>query len=309
MMISTKPISSPSRTEKYPPPLMMKFLRTNPGSRSRGRSRSSPMFIRKKNTTVFESQQEPSSPKVTCIGQVRVRRSSNKPCSNRAPCSCLWLRNTLFSHHFLKKLQPKSFRPFRRKWDLVFRFGCCRTGEIGDQSNRKSKNIEDESDDEDELEAHVKVAALNLSSPPKNALLLTRCRSAPYRSSSLASQFWGSPLEAASETEEGCEENRALQHLQQMENREVSESEVNCGESEGKLRFSRENEGSINGKFKEESDIGEVETGGAVILLRRCKSEPARRGERLNLEASFWRHRRLGFAEPCSPHACDKLIN
>ncbi|THG18831.1 hypothetical protein TEA_017470 [Camellia sinensis var. sinensis] len=270
MMISTKPISSPSRTEKFPPPLMMKFLRTNPGSRSRGRSRSSPMFIRKKNTTVIESQQEPSSPKVTCIGQVRVRSLTRRS----------------------KELQQSSL-----------------TGEIGDQSNQKSKNIEDESDDEDELETHVKVAALNSSSPPKNALLLTRCRSAPYRSSSLASQFWGSPLEAASETEEGCEEDRALQHLQQMENREESESEVNCGESEGKLRFSRENEGSINGKFKEESDIGEVETGGAVILLRRCKSEPARRGERLNLEASFWRHRRLGFAEPCSPYACDKLIN
>ncbi|THF97182.1 hypothetical protein TEA_012304 [Camellia sinensis var. sinensis] len=40
---------------------------------------------------------------------------------------------------------------------------------------------------------------------------------------------------------------------------------------------------SINGKFKEESDIGEVETGGAVILLRRCKSEPARRGEKLKI--------------------------
>ncbi|OMO73477.1 hypothetical protein COLO4_27061 [Corchorus olitorius] len=72
MKISGKPISSPGRTEKYPPPLM-RFLRSNVGSRSRGRSRSSPMFVRKKNTAI--ETQEPSSPKVTCMGQVRVKRS------------------------------------------------------------------------------------------------------------------------------------------------------------------------------------------------------------------------------------------
>ncbi|KAJ1394999.1 hypothetical protein SESBI_33720 [Sesbania bispinosa] len=34
------------------------------------------MFLRKKNTAI--ETQEPSSPKVTCMGQVRVRRSSKQ---------------------------------------------------------------------------------------------------------------------------------------------------------------------------------------------------------------------------------------
>ncbi|KAL2481443.1 protamine P1 family protein [Abeliophyllum distichum] len=76
MKALSKPISSPSRGEKFPPPLMMRFLRSNVGSRSRGRLRSSPMFYLRTKKNVIETTQEPSSPKVTCIGQVRVRRSS-----------------------------------------------------------------------------------------------------------------------------------------------------------------------------------------------------------------------------------------
>ncbi|XP_074275875.1 uncharacterized protein LOC141599679 [Silene latifolia] len=76
---SSKPISSPGRTEKFPPPLM-RFLRSDVSSRSRGRSKASPLFFRRKKSitttsTGIEATQEPSSPKVTCIGQVRVRRS------------------------------------------------------------------------------------------------------------------------------------------------------------------------------------------------------------------------------------------
>ncbi|KAM0024601.1 hypothetical protein Hdeb2414_s0022g00617681 [Helianthus debilis subsp. tardiflorus] len=82
----TKPISSPGRTtittsEKFPPPLM-RFLRSNVGNKSRRRSRASPMFVRKKNTLIETTTQEPSSPKVTCIGQVRVSRSKKKKPQN-----------------------------------------------------------------------------------------------------------------------------------------------------------------------------------------------------------------------------------
>jgi hypothetical protein len=61
MKLSTKPISSPGRTNKFPLPLM-RFLRSNVGSKSRGKSRSSPMFVRKKNAAI--ETQESSSPKV-----------------------------------------------------------------------------------------------------------------------------------------------------------------------------------------------------------------------------------------------------
>ncbi|OVA09897.1 hypothetical protein BVC80_1751g52 [Macleaya cordata] len=98
MKLSSKPISSPGRTEKFPPPLM-RFLKSNGGSRSRGRSRSSPMFVRKKNASI--ETQEPSSPKVTCMGQVRVRRckqASRKngrtkrsdPCRNSSMLNRFW---------------------------------------------------------------------------------------------------------------------------------------------------------------------------------------------------------------------------
>ncbi|KAK8621703.1 hypothetical protein V6N13_081136 [Hibiscus sabdariffa] len=44
--------------------------------------------------------------------------------------------------------------------------------------------------EEDEREAKIFASSL-CSSPPKNALILTRCRSAPFRSSSLACRFGG----------------------------------------------------------------------------------------------------------------------
>ncbi|KAF3442713.1 hypothetical protein FNV43_RR16630 [Rhamnella rubrinervis] len=209
MKLSTKPISSPGRTEKFPPPLM-RFLRSNVGSRSRGRSRSSPMFVRKKSTATIETQ-EPSSPKVTCMGQVRVRRSSKQAATRTSGSRrrearghrCKWIRNALFCSLFSGKIKPKSSScgPVWRKW-VFFQVGFRRKSQISENSSKiaskfgsrnEDSDEEEEDDDEgDEREAN-KVFVCSSSTPPKNALLLTRCRSAPYRSSSLASRFWGSP--------------------------------------------------------------------------------------------------------------------
>uniref|UniRef100_A0A5B6YSQ3 Uncharacterized protein n=1 Tax=Davidia involucrata TaxID=16924 RepID=A0A5B6YSQ3_DAVIN len=319
MKVSSKPISSPSRTEKFPPPLM-RFLRSNVGSRSRGRSRSSPMFVRKKNAVI--ETQEPSSPKVTCIGQVRVRRSSKQSGSKsgrtRTPAKhrhCWCVRKTLFCHHFAQKLKPKSFRPVWRKWVLFFRFGHRKKVDIREdgsinESNRKVKykvtDTEEEDDEDEEAQAKEVEEVFNYSSPPKNALILTRCRSAPYRSSSLASRFWGSPL-TTSETGDDNEEKKALQ-----QERPESESEPDCRdstpesridrESERNLGNSKEFEGSVDGKARENSIL---ESSARPLMLTRSKSEPARTGERLNPEASLCRDTRLGSAEPSSPHVCD----
>ncbi|XP_052173531.1 uncharacterized protein LOC127788898 [Diospyros lotus] len=315
MKFPTKPMSSPSRTDKFPPPLLMRFLRTNPGSRSKGRSRSSPMFVRKKNAV--NETQEPSSPKVTCIGQVRVRRSSKS--SGRAParvrCSCSWLRKALFRRHFSKRVRHCSFCPSGwPKCGRFFRFGHCRRAQNGKDED------EEEEEEEDEAEAEAKVEPTELpspspsspsspppaaasSSPPKNALLLTRCRSAPYRSSSLACRFWGSPL-SASGTEEGEIENRA-------------EGEANCRDSATETDMEREREGNsgIRGELEGSEAMGtaqgtqngveEPDTaggGGATrpVILTRCKSEPASTGERLDPAAGLWREKRLGFSNHSS---------
>ncbi|KAK8534710.1 hypothetical protein V6N12_057354 [Hibiscus sabdariffa] len=53
-----------------------------------------------------------------------------------------------------------------------------------------SRKVKAKPGEEDEREAKIFASSL-CSSPPKNALILTRCRSAPFRSSSLACRFGG----------------------------------------------------------------------------------------------------------------------
>ncbi|KAG6434032.1 hypothetical protein SASPL_105653 [Salvia splendens] len=161
-----KPLSSPSRAEKFPPPLMW-FMRSNVGSRSRSRSRSSPMFYLRGRRSAVETSQEPSSPKVTCIGQVRARRSKAAKkrrrwwlCFRKNPldsmlCKC----GSIFGWNYNKKAD--SFRAF---------------------PDREIENLGDRRERNHRVEKERKQA-------PKNALMLTRCRSAPYRSSSLGAQF------------------------------------------------------------------------------------------------------------------------
>ncbi|KAL7261744.1 hypothetical protein ACSBR1_000203 [Camellia fascicularis] len=149
------------------------------------------------------------------------------------------------------------------------------------ETNGKEKYKENETkDEEDEAqEEELSREALNYSLPPKNALLLTRCRSAPNRFSSLVNKFLGSPLRT-SETEDDNGENRELR-------RPTSKSELNCRDStlqskmdqenETNLGDSREFEGSIYGKTREISDqepeTAEEGDNDWPLILTRCKSE------------------------------------
>ncbi|KAG8648527.1 uncharacterized protein LOC122724377 [Manihot esculenta] len=181
MKIYTKPISSPGRTENYPPPLM-RFLRSNVSSRSRGRSRSSPMFVRKKNGA--NETQEPSSPKVTCIGQVRVKRSKQaKTQPSKIKCFCKWVRNTLFFLHSNRAtLRPNCTLLSWRKRVMFFKVGVRRESKIREDSLKvepKFGNISEDAGQESEVEDEENKMYVSYSiSPPKNALLLTRSRSA-----------------------------------------------------------------------------------------------------------------------------------
>nr|XP_004497475.2 uncharacterized protein LOC101492869 [Cicer arietinum] len=287
---STKPISSPGRMDnKFPPPLM-RFLRTNAGNRSRGRSKSNSMFLilTKKNTTTIETK-EPSSPKVTCMGQVRVKRSSisKQPTAkkglpstvsgNFSPTKCnrcfWWVPHTLFC--FQSVIHPNfacCFR-FRRKEK------ASKVSEASTKNGSKESKRREEEEEEEEKNRVVSNNAFFSSSsssfcstPPRNALLLTRCKSAPCSSSSssssLANRFWGSPLRSEEKTEQLFEEKQR-----------------HSTESVSKLRFFKELEDSIRERIVESERVCKLKRkeeaeGNSVarcLVLKRCKSERTRK--------------------------------
>ena len=287
MKLSAKPISSPGRMEKFPPPLM-RFLKSNAANKSRGRSRTSKsnsmfLILRKKNTTSIETK-EPSSPKVTCMGQVRVKRSSKQPTAKKgrpssgdgAPTKCRcrfwWVPHTIFCCHSVKRDSVCCFG-FRRKGK------ASKVSEASLKNGSKESHIEEEEqelEEEEEEEENNRVVKAKVfvsdsndsssfcSTPPKNALLLTRCKSAPYSSSSLASRFWGSPLRNE-ETEQPSEEKQS--------------------DSVSKLRFFKELEDSVSERINESERVCEMkrkeetEEGESIafpLVLTRCKSERAR---------------------------------
>ncbi|XP_022145519.1 uncharacterized protein LOC111014948 [Momordica charantia] len=337
MKPSAKPISSPGRTEKFPPPLM-RFLRSNVGSKSRGRSRSSPMmFMRKKNAAAAAAieTQEPSSPKVTCIGQVRVRRSSTRRRSRRSGVPtrrrCRWIRAALFCPCFRRKSKPNSSPTVFQRW--VSFFGFRRKPKIRKNSPPREtdfhggvKNSDQNSDPETEVavaavdddEKTAKVLISSDCSPPKNALLLTRCRSAPYRSTSLASRFWGSPMrneENQEEEEQSTKPNNGGKTVgiekPTSQRASVSDQDPSGGlEFEEDEEFVKNIEDSIRERIIKSASVERIKTGeeegpgssSRPLILTRCKSEPSRTAEKMNPEVGFWKKRRLGIPDSCLPN-------
>ena len=312
MKLSTKPLSSPGRTEKYYPPPLMKFLRSNVGCRSRRRTRSSPMFVRKKSTAI--ETQEPSSPKVTCMGQVRVRRFKQANIQPGKPKKrlCKGIQNTLLCHHHFRrrKLKIKSSTQSWPKWVHFFRVGLKRKEKNSEDCNSSKTEPKygvrnEDFEQEEELERKVDVSTA--TTPPRNAFLLTRCRSAPYGSSSLAGRVWGSPSESGekeqkqSSTQENIENGSPTSRRESVSKESDKEASLHP-ETEVKISFLKQLEGSItsiregvaNSANGEESNAEVVSTV-RPLMLRRCKSEPARTGEKLDPEVSFWKKRRLGF--------------
>ncbi|CAA0836476.1 Unknown protein [Striga hermonthica] len=305
MRALSKPLSSPGRAEKFPPPLM-RFLRTNPGSRSRGRSRSSPIFHlrsrRRPPGGAIEAAQEPSSPKVTCIGQVRVRRRKTgaTPAVDLRLRRRHWLSCGKISCAFPRKLLGRFFRS-------MFRSNCCGEGDFRVYSDRKfggnencsvagNSNNNNNNNNDGHNRARISISSgdgetdfyrrggskfkeieddgfhfqsskrelLESSppssrSPPRNALLLTRCRSAPYRSSSLGGRFW-------------AEEKGEIISKLSEENSAIDEPNEENSEEIGKR---------VEDDLKNGGNCKEVS--GPPLLLTRCKSEPAWRGEKLGV--------------------------
>lgn len=296
-------VSSPSRAgpKNFPPPLM-RFLKSDLGSRSSGRPRASPMLIGKKNAVgVIETTQEPSSPKVTCFGQVSARRSAANAKAKTTASQRPWWRHK-------KNLSCSKVSLRFGSWFLFCKSGCCKKVDAtedsfrGNSTRKCQKNDNgapaDKSDNnscssESEVDG-VKCENLGVGireskedfvfCPPKNALILTRCRSAPYRSSSLAARIWGSPFEPT-----GIEAAKT-----EIEAKTEQKSHP-CRENVAKeSRISPENSTKLeteNANTENNNQDSKGTEGGEVVhplLLTRCKSEPARTGERLNRERSFW---------------------
>ncbi|KAK4772968.1 hypothetical protein SAY87_027987 [Trapa incisa] len=354
LSVSAKPISSPGRSEKFPPPLM-RFLRSSVGSRSRGRSRASPMFFRKamkgsSSSVAAESTQEPSSPKVTCMGQVRVGRSKKKGQPRRprrageddrpgSSTRCTWFSRSLLcncpggrrwrrsrsrsrsnSRGWLRRVSLpcvgsdcSSFFPLvgrrrrrpkiskkdpptsKEEMEQKFRNRSLSIESRGRHGGSELKGEEEEDDEEEMVEAGAYVASSSPCSPPKNALLLTRCRSAPYRSSSLACRFWSSPLNGAGEAHRpplNEKESSAFGEPKMLLASE-GESRVHPEEEEEKEKDDDDEEGQFleettdpavaermvkPTKIEELKTTEEEEEEGSMPLprLTRCKSEPAR---------------------------------
>ncbi|XP_058740328.1 uncharacterized protein LOC131612579 [Vicia villosa] len=307
MKLPSKTISSPARTDKFPPPLM-RFLRTNASSRSR-RSKSSPMFaLRKKNNNTTIETQEPSSPKVTCMGQVRAKRSSKSKSKSKSKQK--QPSPTPTHRSWIKKPSTCRCRPVWPKWTAFFRRKKSTKPKPPDEfvsisisnSHIKKEMVSFDNYNQNQNRNASASTSTSNSSPPKNALLLTRCRSAPYRSSSLASRFWNSPLRN-DETESTTSDNE--KSSSQSQNRDsVSDKEDSIGTEIGKIGSVRDLENVeellLKGRVKKEED--EDSAVARPVVLTRCKSEPARVSYRIDPEVnSSWKKTRLGFAVTSSP--------
>ncbi|CAA7042160.1 unnamed protein product [Microthlaspi erraticum] len=308
MRFSSRPVSSPGRTEN--PALLMRFLRTNTGSRSRSRrsrsrsrSRKRPIFFRRKNSAATAETQEPSSPKVTCMGQVRINRSKKpKPGTGRVAeggnesrqrrrrrCGG-WVKSAFSCHSFSGKLKPTCFNPVWRKWKSFSNVSFSKKSEKRSSSSRSEpifgrstvepeereefRREEDEEDEEGEADSDKSFAA----TPPRNALLLTRCRSAPYnRSPSLANNFW---------EEEVTKDPRFRR--QEADNVNASPENVSVSSVTETERLEDSGRDSVASEEANGSILGSPSR--RRLVLTRCKSEPASIGEKLIPE-----NRRLGF--------------
>ncbi|GAU35325.1 hypothetical protein TSUD_337170 [Trifolium subterraneum] len=130
-----------------------------------------------------------------------------------------------------------------------------------------------------------------------------RSRSAPYRSSSLASRFWSSPLRSE-ETESTSvdDDDNEKSSSQSMQRESISDKEDSVGERIGSDLENVE-ELLLKRRVKKEEEDEECAAVARPVVLTRCKSEPARVDYRIAPEVNInlWKKSRLGFGVTSSP--------
>ncbi|KAI3957463.1 hypothetical protein MKW98_003184 [Papaver atlanticum] len=311
MKLFPQPITSPNRIEKYSPTLIRSIRSNNGRSKSRRRSSSSsstlsPMFsirtTKRNNNGRNETTLEPSSPKVNCCGEIRVKRSSSNQTTNKKIVktnhthSHNWIQKVLFCKCCSIAKTKKKSRPVLGKWLVCLQIGCFQKRVeqvvVEDDNNNnmesgkedKTEESQDGHDDDDKGEEISEPVVSVSTSPPKNALLLMRSRSESYyRPTSLAHLFWGSPNDQ--EEDEVTEQNVNPRWSKDTKIEEkdfgVSEEIISPTDKTGdELKKAR----MIFDQF-------------SPRVLRRSKSDPARISEEVinDSENSLWKRRRLGF--------------
>ncbi|GMP53023.1 hypothetical protein CsSME_00018625 [Camellia sinensis var. sinensis] len=252
MKISSKSILNPCRGRNTPICLstsLSRRLRTNTSLKGG----QSPMFPTsgKKRGCALENPGEPSSPKVTCIGQVRVKtkkkqgkrmrggevgvgfgrveqsregfNNNNHP-NQIQNQECLKHRNQRWVHLPLSICE--ALRGFGSEFSCLFQCGREKEEktEAGERSLRRHVDLGEKIEIEEEKwevndciveeEEEEEESRVSICIPPKNALLLMRCRSDPMRMSALTNRLW--ELQSAPEGEE--EDNDDHEQIEMSEN-------------------------------------------------------------------------------------------
>ncbi|KAK1414333.1 hypothetical protein QVD17_30077 [Tagetes erecta] len=238
MKISSKSILNPGQTRVRTPvnslsTSLSRRLRTNGSIKGGASPAMFPATAKKRGS--FDNP-EPSSPKVTCIGQVRVRSKKKqakklRTLSKRRSSGEVSLMN--LDHGFPSKRHKHNKssnlgsngtqNQESKKWTICeslkafgSEFSClfhCKT-ERGDVGGEKDIELvlnyeEEEEEDEEEsvpksrrhvfedleivndiIEGHKDEARVSVCVPPKNALLLMRCRSDPIKAEALSKGSW-----------------------------------------------------------------------------------------------------------------------
>ncbi|CAM0958079.1 unnamed protein product [Alopecurus aequalis] len=169
-----QPAASPGRAEKQqqlpaPPGLARLLLsKSRRGARSRRAPATSPMFVSRRSRAAAGADGEPSSPKVTCIGQVRMRKGKGKkkgaaapaparataPEKTRGYCRCLkkaFLCGGLFgfdrSARKHKAPSPVAERTRRSPW--VFSSRDVAVAAAPKPQDQRSERAEEEEDEQE----------------------------------------------------------------------------------------------------------------------------------------------------------------
>ncbi|KAK6131548.1 hypothetical protein DH2020_034718 [Rehmannia glutinosa] len=331
----SKSILNPIRaTRNGGPAVSLSFLsrRLRPNGSLKGGRALSPFFTTKKRGGAFENP-EPSSPKVTCIGQVRVKSKKKRSLSKKRmvgeasfrkteqkteqECQCWPHKNQRWVH--LPISVCEALRAFGAEFSCLF--PCRRSSNCVSMRGREKRNengcggtvlarclvfageggrrreievVVGGGDEGTAVRRHVfedievkngrieikgrsledeeeEIGRVSICIPPKNALLLMRCRSDPMKMAALANRCnWAAPecenedneeedeivdFEGKDEIYEGFEEGIEVSNKPNEEQKIQNEAEANLemGFCEDKLAiYSEEKEQEIKGEEEEE---------------------------------------------------------
>ncbi|KAM7498662.1 hypothetical protein LguiA_023076 [Lonicera macranthoides] len=245
MKISKSSIHSPSRSRDHPTSLSTSLSRRLRPNGSMKGWQASPMFPtggNKKRGAGFENP-EPSSPKVTCIGQVRVKtKKQRKKMQRRHSGREFSFRKVeVTSQNENENATTQNNQGYQQSICEALRsigaeFSCllpCKSSCFSMGEGEKGREIElvvgggEEVEEEaalpvrnsrrhvfDNLEIEdlmpkvkkddevVEEGRVSICVPPKNALLLMRCRSDPIKMADLTNRFWDSSVQDEDDDDE-----------------------------------------------------------------------------------------------------------